>query len=77
MATINSDPKTAYVYDEATSSWYSIGGSTNTVANYTWSGTQNWQNVVTFEDAINTLKKSKLEYLYVPSKGLLLKKKNA
>ena len=52
MATINTDPKTAYVYDEATSSWYSIGGSTNTVANYTWSGTQNWQNVVTFEDAI-------------------------
>jgi len=52
MATINSAPKTAYVYDEATSSWYAIGGSTNTVANYTWSGTQNWQNVVTFEDAI-------------------------
>jgi hypothetical protein len=52
MATINSSPKTAYVYDEATSSWYAIGGSTNTVANYTWSGTQNWQNVVTFEDAI-------------------------
>jgi hypothetical protein len=52
MATINSAPKTAYVYDEATSSWYSIGGSTNTVANYTWSGTQNWQNVVTFEDAV-------------------------
>jgi carbamoyltransferase len=32
--------------------------------------------VETFEDAINTLKKSKLEYLYVPSKGVILKKKN-
>jgi hypothetical protein len=52
MATINNAPKTAYVYDEDTSSWYAIGGSTNTVANYTWSGTHNFQNVVTFEDAI-------------------------
>lgn len=52
MATINSSPKTAYVYDEDTSSWYAIGGSTNTVANYTWSGTHNFQNAVTFEDAI-------------------------
>jgi carbamoyltransferase len=33
--------------------------------------------VETFEDAIQTLKKSKLEYLYIPSKALLLKKKNA
>jgi carbamoyltransferase len=33
--------------------------------------------VETFEDAINTLRRSKLEYLYVPSKALLLKKKNA
>jgi hypothetical protein len=52
MATINSAPKTAYVYDEDTSSWYAIGGNTNTVANYTWSGTHNFQNTVTFEDAI-------------------------
>jgi carbamoyltransferase len=33
--------------------------------------------VETFEDAIDTLIKSKLEYLYVPSKGVILKKKNA
>jgi carbamoyltransferase len=33
--------------------------------------------VETFEDAINTLRKSKLNYLYVPSKGILLEKKNA
>jgi hypothetical protein len=52
MATINSAPKTAYVYDENTSSWYAIGGNTNTVANYTWSGTHNFQNTVTFEDAV-------------------------
>lgn len=52
MATINSAPKTAYVYDEDTSSWYAIGGNTNTVANYTWSGTHDFQNTVTFEDAV-------------------------
>ena len=55
MATINSAPKTAYVYDEDTSSWYAIGGNTNTVANYTWSGTHNFQNTVTFEDAIKNI----------------------
>lgn len=31
--------------------------------------------VETFDDAINTLKNSKLEYLYVPSKNIILKKK--
>jgi predicted NodU family carbamoyl transferase len=31
--------------------------------------------VETFEDAINTLRRSKLEYLYIPSKGIILKKK--
>lgn len=52
MATINNSPKTAYVYDEETSTWYAIGGNTNTAANYTWSGTQEFQNTATFEDAI-------------------------
>lgn len=52
MATINPAPKTAYVYDSDTNSWYAIGGNTNTAANYTWSGTQNFQNIVTFEDAV-------------------------
>jgi carbamoyltransferase len=33
--------------------------------------------VETFEDAINTLRKSKLNYLYVPSKGILMEKNNA
>jgi carbamoyltransferase len=32
--------------------------------------------VETFEDAIKTLQKSKLKYLYVPSKGILMEKKN-
>ena len=33
--------------------------------------------VETFDDAIRTLLDSKMNYLYVPSKGILLKKKNA
>jgi carbamoyltransferase len=32
--------------------------------------------VETFEDAINTLRKSKLKYLYIPSKKILLEKKD-
>ena len=52
MATKNTDGKTAYVYDEATSTWYAIAGATNTVANYEWSGTQKYLNQVTIEDAL-------------------------
>lgn len=32
--------------------------------------------VETFEDALNTLKRSELKYLYIPSKSVLLEKKN-
>jgi carbamoyltransferase len=32
--------------------------------------------VETFEDAINTLNRSELKYLYIPSKSIMLEKKN-
>ena len=37
-----------------TDTFYAIGGNTNTAANYTWTGTQNFQNTVTFSD-INSI----------------------
>ena len=52
MATKNTTGKTAYMYDEATSTWYAIAGTTNTAANYEWAGTQDFLNTVTIEDAL-------------------------
>lgn len=52
MATKNTTGKTAYMYDDATSTWYAIAGTTNTAANYEWSGTQDFLNTVTVEDAL-------------------------
>ena len=50
MTSLNTGGKIAYVYDEATDTFYAIGGNTNTAANYTWTGTQEFQNTVTFSD---------------------------
>lgn len=50
MASLNTTGKLAYVYDESTDTFYAIGGNTNTAANYTWTGTQDFQNSVTFSD---------------------------
>lgn len=52
MATKNTAGKTAYIYDADTSTWYAVAGTTNTAANYEWSGTQDFLNTVTVEDAL-------------------------
>lgn len=50
MPSLNTTGKIAYVYDSETDTFYAIGGNTNTAANYTWTGTQDFQNTVTFSD---------------------------
>ena len=50
MPSLNTNGKTAYVYDQGTDTFYAIGANTNTTANYVWSGTQEFQNNVTFSD---------------------------
>lgn len=50
MPSLNTTGKLAYVYDDETDTFYAIGGNTNTAANYSWTGTQNFQNSVTFSD---------------------------
>jgi hypothetical protein len=50
MPSLNTNGKTAYVYDEGTDTFYAIGANTNTAANYVWYGTQEFQNNVTFSD---------------------------
>lgn len=49
MAAINSNPRPAYVYDEATSQWYEIAGKVNTAASYTWTAAQTFSAGVTLD----------------------------
>jgi hypothetical protein len=52
MTTISSNGKIAYIYDTATDTWHPVSGSTNTVANYSWSGTHNFESSATFQDVV-------------------------
>jgi hypothetical protein len=52
MASTNTSGKTAYMYDADSDTWYAIAGSTNTAANYTWSGTHTFQSTVTMNDIV-------------------------
>jgi hypothetical protein len=52
VAAINSTSRPAYVYDEATSQWYPIGGLVNTAASYTWSSSQDFSSSVTFASTV-------------------------
>ena len=55
MTTISSDGKIAYVYDSSNGgTWYPIAGSTNTAANFTWSGEHVFENDVTFLHPVTT-----------------------
>lgn len=65
MTSLNTTGKTAYIYDQETDTFYAIGANTNTAANYIWSGTQEFQNNVTFSDtnAVITAKAGVNNYL--------------
>ena len=51
MAAINSTPRPAYVYDEATNQWYQLAASVNTAAAYTWTAAQTFSAAVTLDAA--------------------------
>lgn len=52
MASINSDGKIAYMYDEQTDTWYSLAGRVNTAASYSWQGSNTFKNTVILEDVV-------------------------
>lgn len=52
MATVSSDGKVAYIYDQPTDTWYPVAGSANTSQSYVWSGTHTHQNTVTFNQVV-------------------------
>lgn len=42
MATISSLGKIAYIYDQPTDTWHPVSGTTNTSANFSWSGNHDY-----------------------------------
>jgi hypothetical protein len=52
MAAINSTPRPAYVYDEATNQWYELAGRVNTAAAYTWTQSQTFDASVTMNSVV-------------------------
>lgn len=52
MATIDYSGKAAYLYDQTTDTWYAISGAVNTAAAYIWTGSQEYQSTVTFDDVV-------------------------
>jgi hypothetical protein len=54
MTTISSVGKVAYIYDEATTTWYPVAGTTNTSADFSWTGDHVFETgtAVTFTDVV-------------------------
>ena len=52
MASINPASRPTYVYDSNTNQWYEVGGKTDTGATYIWSGVHQFNNVVSFQQAV-------------------------
>jgi hypothetical protein len=53
VATVSSNGKVAYIYDQATDTWHPVAGSANTSQSYVWSGTHKHNNSVTFEQVVS------------------------
>ena len=53
MAAIDSVGKVAYVYDQSDDRWYPVAGYANTTVPYSWAGTHQFTNTVTFDSVLN------------------------
>jgi hypothetical protein len=53
MTTISSSSKVAYIYDEATDTWYPTAGLASTSANYSWTGTHSFASSVSFNSVLS------------------------
>lgn len=52
MTAVSSNSKVAYMYDEASETWYAIAGVANTNVPYNWTQTHTHSSIVTFSDVI-------------------------
>lgn len=53
MTAFDSIGKVAYVYDQSDDKWYPVAGYASTTAPYSWSGTHQFTNTVTFDSVLN------------------------
>jgi hypothetical protein len=52
MPTIDTSGRPAYMYDQETDTWYSVGGMAATGASYIWTGVHQFDNTVSFTAAV-------------------------
>jgi hypothetical protein len=52
MSTLSSAPKTSYIYDQQTNTWYPLAGIANTSANYIWNGTHQFSSATSFISSV-------------------------
>lgn len=53
MPSIDSVGKVAYIYDQSDDRWYPVAGYANTTVPYSWSGTHEFTNTVSFDSVLN------------------------
>jgi hypothetical protein len=53
MTAVDSVGKVAYIYDKSDDKWYPVAGYANTTVPYSWSGTHQFTNTVTFSSVLN------------------------
>lgn len=54
MATVSTSGKVAYIYDEATDTWYPVAGNVSTSSDYDWTGDHSFAGAVSFQDVVNS-----------------------
>ncbi len=52
MSTVSSTSKVAYMYDQASDTWYAVAGTANTNVAYNWNAAHTFGSVVTVNDVI-------------------------
>ena len=52
MSTVSSTSKVAYMYDQASDTWYAVAGTANTNVAYSWNAAHTFGSIVTANDVI-------------------------
>lgn len=52
MSTVSSSSKVAYMYDQASDTWYAVAGTANTNVAYSWNAAHTFGSIVTANDVI-------------------------
>lgn len=67
MATTSTTPKVAYIYNESSDTWFPITGIANTAADYSWSGSHTFADVIEAKGGINNFQNPAARDSAIPS----------